>query len=269
MRKLHGLVALTCTIALAAACSPSKEQAASPTPSPTATSSSPTAEATVDKPAVGECRLEQPTDIPPSTNETPPVPCSEPHTAYTAAVLQLPQETSYAGSAVGHLVGAQCPRAVQRATGLDARTLTMSILTLSWFIPTDAEQEAGARWVRCDVNAYTYDGNTPDAIYELPGLPIKDNALPESLRLCFRGGVQPTRVSCSEEHTYRAETAVRLPTHGEPYPSATAMRARVTTACTRALGSHADLAWTSPSRDDWAVDQAWVACLTRDVGTPV
>jgi hypothetical protein len=269
MRKLHGLVALISTLTLAAACSPSGEDAASPSPSPTATSSSPTPEATVDKPSVGECRLEQAADIPPSTNETPTVPCSEPHTAYTAAVLQLPQETSYAGTAVDHLVGAQCPRAVQRATGLDSKTLTMSILSLSWFVPTDAEQEAGARWVRCDVNAYTYDGNTPDAIYELPGLPIKDEALPESLRLCFAGELQPTRVSCSEEHTYRAEAAVRLRTHGDPYPSAAAMRARVTSACALAVGGHADLAWTSPSPDDWAVDQAWVACLTRDAGTPV
>jgi hypothetical protein len=269
MRKLHGLVALISTVTLAAACSPGSEPAASRSPSPTAASSSPIPEAGIDKPTVGDCRLEQAADIPPSTNETPTVPCGEPHTAYTAAVLQLPAETSYAGEAVGHLVGTRCPRAVQRATGLDDQTMAMSILTLSWFVPTDAEQTAGARWVRCDVNAYTYDGNTPEAIYELPGLPIKDNALPESLRLCFQGGLEPTRVSCSEEHTYRAETAVRYRTHGAPYPSPSAMRAWVTHACSRAVGSDADLAWTSPSRADWAVDRAWVACLTGDAGTPV
>ena len=220
-------------------------------------------------PEVGQCRQEQAADIPPSTNETPTVPCNQPHTAYTAAVLHLPAETSYAGSAVGHLVSARCTKALRRATGLDARTLAISILNLSWFIPTKAQQAAGARWVRCDVNAYTYAGDAVDAIYDLPGLPIKDNALPESLRMCFQESPDLSRVSCSEEHTYRAETAVRYRTDGQPYPKPAALRAWAEHACSRAVGSDADLAWTSPSPDDWAVDQAWVACLTNDLGTPV
>jgi len=267
MTKISGVVALLLVPVLAAGCSSSDQPEAAPSSPPATSASTPAPDPDFEKPAVGECRLEKVADIPPHSNSTPTVPCGHRHTAVTVAVPMLPATMTFQRKKLLPYVYKVCGRVSEQATGLDGATRAMSILAYSWFIPTKGQRAAGARWVRCDMNAYTYDGDTPHRIYDLPALPMK--RLPEELRLCFKGTRSFARVSCSEPHSYRAETAVRYRTHGKKYPSESARHALGESLCTAALHPTGRYSWAYPTELDWTDDRVWFACLLPDEGTAI
>jgi len=232
----------------------------------------PTLDPDFDKPEVGACRLVKPGDIPPRSNTTATVPCSQRHNAITVAVSRTKPGQDLDRKSVYDLTSSRCVQAGDRLSGLSGSSLAMSIITYSWFIPTPAERRAGARWLRCDLNAYTYaaKGRRITDIYDLPRLPLRGGQLPELLRLCVD---QPhgdfLRVSCSKRHTYRAVSAFRYPTHGRAYPSSKRLDAIAEAGCRAALHPTGRFWWDFPSHEAWNAGHPWIPCLLPDSGTGV
>jgi len=268
MTKISGVVVLLLALSLSG-CSSSDEPQAAPSTSPTSVATTTTLDPDFEKPEVGACRQVSTRDIPPSTNDTPTVPCSQPHTAVTAAVVTLPAGMTYARhKVVLDFAFRRCQRAGAKLTGLPAEDVALSIFNYSWFTPTEAQQAAGARWVRCDLNAYTYEGgDDPKSIYDLPAVPLKGDNLPEDLRACFSGTDELITVSCSESHTFRSAVAFRHRTHGEKYPRRGPLFAIAEAGCEARLDGH--VAWSYPSGWDWNNDWAWFTCYSASGGTSV
>jgi hypothetical protein len=108
------------------------------------------------------------------------VPCTEQHTTYTYAAEDLPGELLQAmrsslSDAADTALQAQIDDAVQSICSLHFTDLfprlTERQVLVNWFsfLPTKAEVEAGAQWVRCDVGVYAIDPTS--GAMELTALP--------------------------------------------------------------------------------------------------
>jgi hypothetical protein len=107
----------------------------------------------------------------------------------------------------------------------------MTVLSWAWFKPTQAHDEAGARWFRCDLVTDT----TP-----LRPLPVHADGLLSSGRvgdrwaLCSRGhpGRGGNNVSCAQPHRYRLAGILRFASHrGADYPGIKAIKRRGSDRC--------------------------------------
>lgn len=264
--KRHVTAAVVLLLGLTA-CHAAGDTGAAPSSAPiTSPAASPTgAGTTAATPALGQCRLESEADIAPASNDTPTVPCSEPHTSVTVAVLHGDGGQEPSKRVVDRFVGGTCAKAVAKAAGLARKDFVQSIITLSWFTPTATERAAGAGWVRCDLNAYTDDGHGDVRdLQQLPALPLAGGELPEALRLCFAGQAALTSVSCASPHEFRADDAFRVNTDGRGYPDSAGMR-KLASRCHSLLGT-TDYAYRSPSPADWAARNAWITCLAGSGG---
>ena len=89
----------------------------------------------------------------------------------------------------------------------------------SWFIPTKAERNQGARWVRCDV--ILMGGNTALAPLPYDAAPLVPNPITDSVRKCLTGKYYWT--TCDRSHSWRASGDFNV--RKGKYPTAKQMRA--------------------------------------------
>ncbi len=148
----------------------------------------------------------------------PAVDCSEPHTTITVGAIQFESapdwndHDSYAG-----LVSKRCVSKMGPYFGDRYKALTLSTWTIYWFIPTAAEREAGAKWVRCDAAVYS-----PGQMPKLPtdGSPLLESPPADWHARCAQGedkNYAPT--TCNRSHSYRASHAIK---YSGAYPGAEA-----------------------------------------------
>ena len=109
-------------------------------------------------PKAGTCRQLSFGAIGRYSNQTATVDCSKPHTALTFAVEQLPKDVAFDGVDVGNdavqeKASLQCRTAFAKYIGGSAATRALSRLSVTYFVPTQQDFDAGSRWVRCDVIA--------------------------------------------------------------------------------------------------------------------
>ena len=107
-------------------------------------------------PKVGACRVLTLDDITPASNETPIVPCSEPHTSVTMAVgtFTAAQITNkrLADGTIGNLALQRCTDEWKKTVGGTVSSQHTSLLGLAYFLPNQIQLSNGARWYRCDVD---------------------------------------------------------------------------------------------------------------------
>jgi hypothetical protein len=176
----------------------------------------------IERPAVGACRVLEPADIAKASDETEPVPCAKPHTAETFVVGRFADklaDAEYDDPELGAEVYETCQRAYMKFTGADQSLALRTVLSWAWFRPTEEEWDAGARWYRCDVVGGT-DKSTE--LIELPrtakgvllGIPG------DRWMACVKGpsvsAVPP--VPCTEPHDWRAVTTIVVGKEDEKYP---------------------------------------------------
>ena len=213
-------------------------------------------------PAVGACRVLVVADIAPSSNETPTVPCSRPHTSVTIAVGGFPAarvtNRNLGNGTLGNEALKRCTAAWKRTVGGDTTSQHTSLLGLAYYLPNQEDLSKGARWYRCDLVAGGQDGlplqNLPA---EVDGL--LDGAVPQGIQACrttpdFNSG---HTVPCSEDHVLRAMGTFPLP--GKTYPGTAALRAASAAGCTRVIKKwlHGRIdggdAYQWPDRTGWNV----------------
>lgn len=185
---------------------------------PSDVSASPAPEA----PDPGACRVLEPADIASTSDDTATVSCDEPHSAETFVVGAFRGDLAEAGyddERLGKAVYERCSRDYRRFTGADESLALRSILSWAWFLPSEDEWDAGARWYRCDVVGGT------DKSAELVDLPRTAKGVllgipGDRWMSCVDGAdvsaVPP--VPCTEPHTWRAATSVVVGKDRDKYP---------------------------------------------------
>jgi hypothetical protein len=214
-------------------------------------------------PKVGACRVLTAADIEPSSNETPTVPCSRPHTSVTIAVGGFPaaQVTNHnlSSGRLGNEALQRCTAALKKTVGGNRTSQHTSLVGLAYYLPNQAELSKGARWYRCDLVVGGQDS------LPLQNLPAKVNGLldspvPESVQACrttpdFTSG---HTVPCDQHHVLRAIGTSPL-SGGARFPGQAALRAASAAGCARVIARwlHGRVnggdAYQWPDRTGWTV----------------
>jgi len=147
------------------------------------------------RPAVGECRNLSDAAVPRSSDSTPVVDCSQPHTAQTYYVGTFPSGSSGAKPDSTY-AGAVCQKHLGAGLGVSESEAALTAYQVVFFAPDSAAWAAGARWFRCDV-ALTVGNH----LLPLPST-LVPHPLPPSLQACLTRQGQPT--PCDRTHLVRA-----------------------------------------------------------------
>lgn len=177
----------------------------------------------VTTPELGACRMLEPGDVAASANSAPIVDCEQDHTAETFAVGPLPSElddAAYDDSDIGAFAYTTCSQAFMRFLGADESLALRTILSWAWFRPSQEAWDNGARWYRCDLVGGTDDAS--DFVL-LPSTAkgLMSSGVPEDTWMaCVNGEAVPgaPRIPCSEEHSWRAVTTIKVGADKDPYP---------------------------------------------------
>jgi Septum formation len=214
-------------------------------------------------PTVGACRVLTVADIAPSSNDTPTVPCSRPHTSVTIAVGGFPAaevtNRNLSSGALGDEALQRCTAALKKTVGGDRTSQHTSLVGLAYYLPNQSELSKGARWYRCDLVIGGQDG------LSLQNLPAKVDGLlsgtiPESVQACrttadFTSG---HAVPCDRRHVLRAIGIYPLP-GGDHFPGQAKLRAASAAGCRRVIARwlHGRIdggdAYQWPDRTGWDV----------------
>jgi hypothetical protein len=180
-------------------------------------------EGPVEAPAQGACRELTPEDIAQPTNDSETVDCSEDHTAETFVVGTFPAKLAKGldaeDPALGAFIYETCSRRFEAFLGGDESTVMRSMVTWAWFRPAKSAWKQGARWYRCDV----IGGNEQSE--ELRPLPETAKGLlsgpPDDQWMTCANGESVNgseKIPCTEPHTWRAVTTIKVGREEEPYP---------------------------------------------------
>ena len=158
-------------------------------------------------PAVGECRAYSLKDREGLHEDSPAVDCAGPHTALVVKVKIAPDKYKLSGkpsAGLQRFVSKTCDGAWDAATGTTHKQDHLVVYTRSWFSPTKAQLAAGARWIRCDVNAYDDNqlGNLPAAT------PFVDGGIDSGDRRCLTGKLNV--VPCTASHQWISRGIVKM-----------------------------------------------------------
>ena len=213
---------------------------------------------------VGQCHDTPDSVLPDPHDPTPAVDCARPHTLETYAVLHPEQPL---GPRSVSRLSEQCAQRIGAYLG--GRDYRQTAVSVYYFTPSEAQQQNGARWVRCDAGVVTDTAG------------IRARRVTGSLHRAFAGGVplpyrrclnappDPTSVQglvpCERPHVAELlPTGQDLGRAGEPYPGAHRLTSRADAACARSVRSAVPEAFRSlvivPTRPMWKAGQTRAQC---------
>lgn len=276
------VVLLLAALLTVAACSSSEETASDRAGDGTRTSAparpdktTPAPKPPSPPPETGRCRNLTFADIGLFSNQSKELACGEAHTAYTFAVETLPDEVAFDGvdihnDAVQTAAAQSCNTSFPAFIGGDAPTRALARLTVTYFLPEQGDFDRGAYWVRCDVVALQSAQMLAPLPRDVKGILDDDGAL-SKLGVCSNGepGAQGSAlVMCTEPHTYRALSALRLGDDNAAYPGEDTAKS-TGEQCEEVVGDVLGVeggftyGWTYPSAADWAGGQRFGYCWNQ------
>lgn len=220
-------------------------------------------------PELGACRVLTPDDVAEPSNNTVVVDCSEPHTAETFAIGELPatfDDADYDDSDLGAWAYKTCSKAFMSFLGADESLVMRTIVSWAWFRPSEDAWKDGARWYRCDVVG---GGEQTKEYVELPETAknLLGGRTDDTWMVCADG---PTvsgsvKVPCTEPHQWRAVTTISIGDADEKYPGD-----RLVEVTTREYCSESVWAWLNYPVDydfgfTWFHEAEWEAGNRRSV----
>lgn len=225
-------------------------------------------------PAAGACYRLSRAQLDEAHVDAAAVACPQPHTTQSYAVTTLagisaPDDAA----AIAATAERQCRAGLRAYVGATAGRLALSRVTYAWFVPTQDDLDAGARWLRCDVAVLRTDTTLVNLPRDARGLLRRDSALNRYGR-CARtnaAGISAGRGArvCALPHTWRAIAARRLGAAADPYP-ARAVRGNVLGRCEGVARDYTDnstgdisVAWRPPSRAQWVAGERFGLCWTQ------
>lgn len=210
-----------------------------------------------------------PKDVAAPSNATLTVDCSEPHTAQTYAVGQLPEEfadAAYDDPEVGAFAYRTCSQKFQKFVGGDESLVMRTIVSWAWFRPSEAAWDDGARWYRCDIVG---GGDHSEEYVELPehAKGLLSDRVSDAWLVCADG---PTvagaaRVPCSEPHTWRAVSTIKLGEPEDDYPGDQLVEVRTRDYCDKSVGALLDYPVSYDFAYTWFHEAEWEVGNRRSI----
>ncbi len=193
-------------------------------------------------PLLGACRQLVPEDVGMPSNDSPIVDCSEAHTAETFAVGSFPPSVTEGNDIDSPELGAYiyktCSDSFEKFLGGDESTVMRSTLTWAWFRPTEDSWDRGARWYRCDVVG---GGEQSESLTALPETAqgLLSGRPDDQWMTCVDGDTVAgsPKIPCSEPHTWRAVTTIKLGDEKDPYPGDRLVEVRTRDFCSDSVGA--------------------------------
>lgn len=220
------------------------------------------AQAAPPPPKVGACYTYSWKALDAASGPTKTVSCSKSHTAVTYYVGTFTgaaaASTTPVSSATVADSGSGCWAALVRKVGVKAAALTR--VKMGFFVPTQAQWTAGARWYRCDAVL----AKTSSALAPIPKnflRSVKKASGISAYRKCLttRGKL----VACtSGKARYVARKYATLGSLSAPYPGNSGVAGTSMALCSRALGKAFKYA-TWPLADNWSLGQRQATCYAR------
>ncbi len=224
-------------------------------------------------PEVGLCREVDAATVAAASDDTEPVDCGTAHTAQTFHVGWFDEaatkDTAYDDEGLGEEVARTCAPRFRRFTGATDSLALRTVATWAWWRPSEEAWQAGARWFRCDVVARSTDA----ALAALPrtarGLLL---GIPEPRWLVCADGAavaDAPRVACTEQHTWRAVSAVSIGRKRDPWPGSRVVEVRSRDYCSDWVGAWTNYAldyqyaYTWFGKDDWDSGNRLTVCWAR------
>ncbi len=198
-------------------------------------------QAPLEAPALGACRVLTPQDTARQDNATETVDCGDPHTAETFTVGTFPTSVSgrgYRSRALGRFIYEECGRRFARFVGGNESMVLRSLVSWAWFRPTQSAWSQGARWYRCDIVGGTERATTyrdlPTTAKNLLGGKPDDRWL-----ACVDGSsvTGSEKIPCTEQHTWRAVTTIKLGDDKDRYPGDRLVEVRSRDFCSDSVGA--------------------------------
>ncbi len=227
----------------------------------------------VEPPELGACRVLTPDDVAERSNATRTVPCTERHNAETFAVGPLPEEledADYEARELGAFAYRTCGAAFERFVGADESLVMRTVVSWAWFRPSRKAWDEGARWYRCDIvgggeQSQRYVDLPPTAKGLLQGRP-KDRWM-----VCVAGAsVQDApKIPCSEPHTWRAVTTIKLGEEDDPYPGDRLVEVTTRDFCSESVGAwlnyppEYEFGYTFFHEEEWIAGNRRSVCWAR------
>ncbi len=211
-------------------------------------------------PEVGSCHALSTADLSANSDAKDPVPCDDgTATTITTDVVTLPDDVNSTDTdAIWAAIGPECTRTSLSFLGGNAQGYALSAYTIAFFTPTAEQEDAGADWVRCDLNLLAGGGTTPlPASVEgtIDQLPLADE-----VALCAEDEANNyLYTTCASTHAYRASTAVYLDGERPPDSQLGSLGAEQ---CDDGSGSYAFAA--TPTQEVWDAGATYLICFTFD-----
>ncbi len=174
-------------------------------------------------PELGACRVLVPEDISAASNAGETVDCTEEHTAETFAFGQLPgrlDDAAHDNPDMGALAFKTCTKAYLKFLGAADSWVMRTLLSGAWFRPSEDAWDKGARWYRCDAVGGNEDAASFFALPET-AKGLMSSGLPDDTWMSCLDGDSVSgapRIACSEKHTWRAVTTIKVGAEDDPYP---------------------------------------------------
>lgn len=205
---------------------------------------SPERVAKVTRPKVGQCRTTTYSQGFAVADPRKPVPCSQPHTMKTFAVVTIPKRISLKnvnGRKLNAFIVNACFSQFRKALGGSYSARAQSAYSVWSFLPTKAQRKKGARWVRCDLSL---SGATSTGVGFLPSLPnlsfpmVGSRPITDATRRCLATADHDYWTICAKPHVARADQTFVFANPTAQYPTQAAINAQAATQCPgkRALG---------------------------------
>jgi hypothetical protein len=211
------------------------------------------------QPAVGECRALTLDELNRSSNNEAPIDCSEPHSSRVIATGRLPRDVGWGASIqqLERIATGICDPAWKAALGSSYRSRAMTAYSWGWFIPTRAQRERGARWIRCDLILYGGARLVPLPTDDEPALGTQPH--PDRIAACL---ARQTFVytTCARRHAWRATGTFVI--HQEAYPTDRQFRRAALRRCPSLVTTDA-FAWRYRGVHRWRLGDHVVGCYSR------
>ncbi len=225
------------------------------------------------QPEVGACRVLSPADVAESTDLSATVECTEPHTAETFAVGQLPSTYDDAernDAAVGEWAYDACSTKFQDFVSADDSLVMRTVVSWVWFRPSEAAWDDGARWYRCDIVG---GGEQSKEYVDLPttarGL-LKGKQQDRWL-VCADGETVSgaVKVACTEPHDWRAVTTITVGKDNAAYPGDRSVEGTTRNFCSKSVAAwlgypvEYDFGYTWFHRAEWEAGNRRSVCWAK------
>ena len=221
----------------------------------------------VEAPELGACRLLTPEDVALPSNATRTVDCAEEHTAQTYAVGQLPDELSdadYDDEGLGAFAYRTCAKKFMSFLGADESLVMRTVVSWAWFRPSEKAWADGARWYRCDVVGGSERSESYVALPETAEGLLTEQG--DEWLVCAVGEtIDSEKVPCSEPHTWRAVTTIKLGEKGDTYPGDRLVEVKTRDFCSDSVGAWLNYPVDYDFAYTWFHEAEWEAGNRRSV----